>query len=336
MTKLKKITRIIGAVSEPALKGVAGPLLAPVWDTVKAFNDAAIDQISQNREKRLDRFHRALVKGVPPNKAAMLLHSNDTDYGSYESLLNACWQDIEESKTELYARLASKVLADELRSDFRLSFIMFLRDLSSDECAFLKTLYISGKYDFLPNSSSGNQLRNLVSSQNPIEKLALKKFESYYLFDSSESNVTHFGESFLQSIYSSQELTPQAIGKKHYKGHTARVFCDFNDLIAQQYSNAVCHHLFEKNFSCSVVDIYEGSFRNSFSHDIVILVVGRNTNIKKLELFNSNKKRRNTHSIKFNFLVSNNNSDNVTFEFDQVHNVRSIDELKECLDSISQ
>ncbi|MBJ7222728.1 MULTISPECIES: hypothetical protein [unclassified Brenneria] len=151
--KNKKNTIIKSTISKTADIGANLALsFVPRGNTTYELAKLGIKQakryVTERQEKRIVDFHAKLLK--PNTTGDSGLSDACIEAVDYHALLNACLQDIEDEKTELYATLAWNAAFRNLSSIDLRFFCFSLSEMTFNDLEEMRVAYIASKFNLVP------------------------------------------------------------------------------------------------------------------------------------------------------------------------------------------
>ncbi|WP_421533358.1 hypothetical protein [Morganella morganii] len=183
-----------------------------VYELAKLGVEQTRKYLNQRQEKRIAEFHANLLK--PESESV----TNDAyiEVVDYHTLLNACLQDIEDEKTELYATLARHAaLRKSSPTDLRF-FSISLSEMTFSCLEEMRVAYIASKFNLIPTEGGGRYEKSLSIEHSPSGLIyGRKMMEMRGFVDNSKLNL--YGERFVQACYPSEKLLPRSIHMSEWR-----------------------------------------------------------------------------------------------------------------------
>ncbi|WP_454061413.1 hypothetical protein [Candidatus Nitrospira salsa] len=189
-----------------------------VYELVKALINHGRQYYLDRTESRLEEFHLGLLNGIESQEEYSDFINKPFDLDDYYALLASCVQDIENEKVEIYSQLMRGLIGGELDPEMRRHFVKACQKLTYSELCFLKDLYIYSKHDLMTVGGIQEQIKTMLSTHEPLRRLAIEKLMSSGFIDKEERNITSMGEKFISIIFPSGALSPEAVGRKPFSG----------------------------------------------------------------------------------------------------------------------
>jgi hypothetical protein len=189
-----------------------------IYDTTKVLIDHAKNYFSDRTTNRIEDFHTALLQGNADQDKFQNFLNMPFELDDYYTLLSSCIQDIEAEKVDIYSSLMKSFIKSELGAEIRRHFIISCKELTNFDISFLKNLYINSKNDLMTVGGIHTQIKKILSTKNELEIIAIEKLKKLGFIELSGKSITSLAEKFIDSIFTSDELLPAAIGQKQFSG----------------------------------------------------------------------------------------------------------------------
>lgn len=196
-----------------------------VFDIGKALLDHGRRYIADRNDGRLEKFHRILLDHDGQKEYQDDILNSEFEADDYHAILSSCLQDIEDQKTDVYARLLRAFIVESVSEDNRQLYIQAVKNFSMADIRYLRIIYINSKYDLMTAGGSSGQLKELFKTQHPLRQISLSRFVYMGFVRSNEMDLSELGQRFVQLCSTKDELTPDAIGKKAWTGVTVSILC---------------------------------------------------------------------------------------------------------------
>lgn len=185
-----------------------------VYELAKLGVEQTRNYLNQRQEKRIAEFHAKLLK--PETEPEGVTDDAYIEVVDYHTLLNACLQDIEDEKTELYATLARHAaLRKSSPTDLRF-FSISLSEMTFSCLEEMRVAYIASKFNLIPTEGGGRYEKSLSTEHSPSGLIyGRKMMEMRGFVDNCTLNL--YGERFVQACYPSEKLLPRSIHMSEWK-----------------------------------------------------------------------------------------------------------------------
>jgi hypothetical protein len=300
MKKNKSISRskksIVKVSDFLAREGVAA--LVPggglFYDATKALFQHGKQYFHDRTEDRIEEFHQALLTGNFDEKEFEKFLDKEFDLDDYYAVLSSCVQDIEDEKIRIYSQLMQSLMMNIIKPNIRRHFITSSKYLSFQDLCFLRELYINSKYDLMTVGGSSQQVKNLLSTVDIFKDLTIEKLISRGFIHKNKSRITPVGEQYTESIFPTNELKPESIGRKPWTGiNIVIVSYQLGDQQHNIVSKEVQEALWKTHIKSSIHIIDQKRPTTSLFYGAGVLLVGEKIiedNYKKsLETFSRKK-----------------------------------------------
>lgn len=263
------------------------------YDAGKTLFQHGKQYFQDRTEIRLDEFHQALLTGNFNEKEFEKILEKEFDLDDYYSILSSCVQDIEDEKIKIYAQLMQSLILKILDKNVRRHFITTSKSLAFQELSFLKELYINSKFDLMTVGGTSEQVKELLSSKDILKDLTIEKLVSSGFIHKNKSGLTPIGEQYAESIFSSNELKPEAIGREPWTGiHIVIVSYQLEDQQHSVVGRSIQEALWKINIKSSI-HILDQRPTTSMFYGAGFLLVGdkkiEDKHIKALAMFSRKK-----------------------------------------------
>lgn len=224
--KNKKNTIIKSTISKTADIGANLALsFVPGGNTAYELAKLGIKQakryVTERQEKRIVDFHAKLLK--PNTTGDSGLSDACIEAVDYHALLNACLQDIEDEKTELYATLAWNAAFRNLSSIDLRFFCFSLSEMTFNDLEEMRVAYIASKFNLVPPEGAGRFEKSLSPEQSPSGLFYGRKLMEIRGFV-EKSKINQYGEKFVQACYPTEKLLPESIQMSEWKNAGSPIF----------------------------------------------------------------------------------------------------------------
>lgn len=206
------LTKIADIGARFALEFVPGG--NPVYELAKMGFEEAKKFVDQRREKRIEDFHTSLLK--PYASSDLDLKNLSILTADYHALLNACINDIEDEKTELYAFMARNAAAKRLPPNSLRFFCVSLSEMTFNDLEEMRVAYITTKFKIIPPEGSGRFQKSLSTDMSPSELFFGRKMMELRGFVEKDK-LNSYGEQFIQACYPKEKLLPASINMLEWK-----------------------------------------------------------------------------------------------------------------------
>ncbi|MCX5886083.1 MAG: hypothetical protein NT096_09280 [Proteobacteria bacterium] len=188
------------------------------YEAAKALFQHGKQYFHDRTEDRLEEFHQAILTGNFDEKECEEFLDKEFDLNDYYAVLSSCVQDIEDEKIRIYSQLMQSLIMNVIKPNIRRHFITSSKDLSFQDLCFLRELYINNKYDLMTVGGPPQQVKNLLSTIDIFKDLTIEKLISRGFIHKNKSGITPYGEQYTESIFPTNELKPESIGRKPWTG----------------------------------------------------------------------------------------------------------------------
>ncbi len=192
-----------------------------VYELIKLGVEQTKRYITEKQEKRIADFHAALLK---PNSTGDVELSNAyIEVADYHALLNACLQDIEDEKTELYATLARNAVFRRISPGDLRFFCISLKELTFNDLEEMRVAFIASRFNIVPPVGAGRFEKSLSPEQSP-SRLAYGRNQMKLRGFVEDGKINQYGEKFVQTCYSAEKLLPESIQMSEWKNAGSPIF----------------------------------------------------------------------------------------------------------------
>ncbi|MEQ9848447.1 hypothetical protein [Pectobacterium brasiliense] len=185
-----------------------------VYELIKLGVEQAKRYATERQEKRIADFHTALLK--PNNTGGIELSDAYIEIADYHALLNACLQDIEDEKTELYATLARNAVFKKMSSRDLRFFCISLKEITFNDLEEMRVAYIASNFNIVPPTGAGRFEKSLSPEHSPSGLTYgrnLMKLRGFI----EDGKINQYGEKFVQTCYPTEKLLPESIQMVEWK-----------------------------------------------------------------------------------------------------------------------
>lgn len=247
-----------------------------IYDAAMVLVNHGKNYFSDRTADRIEEFHSALLMGdVNQDKFKQFINT-PFQLDDYYAVLSLCVQDIEAEKVEIYSSLMRSLIENQIDRDLRRHFINSSKELTYSDLNFLKTIYINSKHDLMTVGGAKRQVENMLATEDTLHILTIAKLKTFGFISTTEATITHLAEQFVNIIFPSNELSPEAIGKKEFSGiKIVIVSYHLNDPIHINITTQVQDALWSRQIKSYIHIIDSSSVANSvISYSAALLVVG--------------------------------------------------------------
>jgi len=188
------------------------------YELAKALINHGKSYFSDRTEGRLEEFYLALLKGKTSENEYSDFLNKPMDIDDYYAVLTSCIQDIENEKVSIYSQLMVGLIVSNISGEVRRHFIRTCEELTYSELCFFKDLYINSEHDLMTVGGVQQQVKEMLSTNEPLRRLAIAKLMSSGFIDKDESGITSMGKIFISIIFPPDALSPEAVGRKPFSG----------------------------------------------------------------------------------------------------------------------
>lgn len=253
------------------------PGAALMYDVGKLAVQHAKQYFSDRTGQRVNDFHMGLVRGETESQESIdKLMSKPFSLDEYHAVLNACVQDIENEKTEVYSQLMKSLITDEITGDYRRFFITVTKTLNASEIDFLRTLYINANHDMMTVGGTHQQVTSILKGKNldAMTKITVNTLVSYGLITEERDDITRIGRLYAETLFVKSELTPVSIGRKEFKNIKVAILNykigdSIHDSVAEHLGNA----LWEKGIKSSILTLSKSSHQAKIMFNVGVLLL---------------------------------------------------------------
>lgn len=201
-------------------------------------------------EQRLYDFHMGIIKDETVDKENLeSILKKPFDLDEYHSVLNACVQDIENEKTEIYSDLMKSLMIKEISTRYRRFFITITKQLTIVEIELIRNLYINANYDMMTVGGTSQQVTAILNSQDIMTDITIRTLVSYGLVADDRKGMTDLGKLYAETLFEKNKLTPDSINRQEYKMINVAIL---NYMISDRTHDQVSCHLQNSLFSHGV------------------------------------------------------------------------------------
>lgn len=190
------------------------PGTGAIYEFAKFSVGKAQEYARQKQDQRIMDFHRMLIGDS--DKWDTELAEQSIDDADFHALLIACTQDIEDEKTSLYATLAKNAALREIGSTDLRFFTLSLHELTYSQLHSMREAYIAKNNLLVPHSGPGNHTVDL----SPENVYGHARHGRQIMADrgfTTDGTINSYGEYFIKSCYSSDDLEPESINLKKWR-----------------------------------------------------------------------------------------------------------------------
>ncbi|GKW11378.1 hypothetical protein PEC301899_16600 [Pectobacterium carotovorum subsp. carotovorum] len=185
-----------------------------VYELIKLGVKQAKRYVTERQEKRIADFHSVLLK--PSITGDIELSDAYIEVADYHALLNACLQDIEDEKTELYATLARNAVLRKISSRDLRFFCISLKEITFSDLEEMRVAYIASNFNIVPPVGAGRFEKSLSPDQSSLGLAYSRKLMELRGFV-EDGKINHYGENFVQTCYPNEKLLPESIQMSEWK-----------------------------------------------------------------------------------------------------------------------
>lgn len=185
-----------------------------VYEIVKLGVEQAKLYVTERQEKRIFDFHKALLKPNPTEDIE--LSDAYIEVADYHVLLNACVQDIEDEKTELYSTLARNAALKKVNSIDLRFFCVSLSGMTFNDLEEMRVAYIASNFNLVPPAGSGKFEKSLSSEHSSNGLVYGRKLMELRGFV-EEGKINEYGQKFVKTCYPAENLLPESIHMCEWK-----------------------------------------------------------------------------------------------------------------------
>ncbi|POD98128.1 hypothetical protein BV924_05600 [Pectobacterium odoriferum] len=185
-----------------------------VYELIKLGIEQAKRYATERQEKRIADFHTILLQ--PNTTGDIELSETYIDVADYHVLLNACLQDIEDEKTELYATLAKNAFLTKIPPRDLRFFCISLKEITFNDLEEMRVAYIASNFNIVPPVGAGRFEKLLSPEQSPSELAYGRKLMELRGFV-EDGKINQYGERFVQTCYPTEKLLPESIQMFEWK-----------------------------------------------------------------------------------------------------------------------
>ncbi len=191
------------------------------YELAKLGVEQAKRYVTERQEKRIADFHTMLLK--PNADEERGLDDACIQAVDYHALLNACLQDIEDEKTELYATLTRNAAFRKLHSRDLRFFCVSLSEMTFNDLEEMRVAYIASKFKLVPSEGAGRFEKSLSPERSPSELVYGRKLMELRGFVEN-GKMNQYGEKFVQACYPTEKLLPESIKMSEWKNADSPIF----------------------------------------------------------------------------------------------------------------
>ncbi|MEZ9133661.1 hypothetical protein AB4143_05845 [Vibrio breoganii] len=223
-------------------------------------------------EQRVYDFHVGIISDETADEAkfkSFLAKSFDLD--EYHAVLNACVQDIENEKTEIYSDLMKSLMVKGIATRHRRFFITVTKQLTFVEIDFFRNLYINANFDMMTVGGTQQQVISMLSSQDTMTDITIRTLVSYGLVTDDRKGMTGLGKLYAEALFEQQKLTPKSINRQKFTGLNIAIL---NYMISDKTHDQVSHYLQESLWRHGVKSSVLALNRNSVRQPPLLFSAG--------------------------------------------------------------
>jgi hypothetical protein len=249
MDKENSLTRskkTVSSLADILLKEGVNTLLpgsSLVYEVGKLAVQHGKQYFTDRTEQRLYDFHMGIVQGEANDEANLeSILKKPFNLDEYHAVLNACVQDIENEKTEIYSDLMKSLMVKEITTKHRRFFITVTKQLTFTEIELIRNLYINANYDLMTVGGTSQQVTSMLTSQDVLTDITIRTLVSYGLVTDDRKDMTSLGKLYAEVLFEENKLTPKSINRQEYTKINVAIL---NYMISDKIHDQVSHHLQE-------------------------------------------------------------------------------------------
>lgn len=204
------------------------PLGGIGYDWIKVLINHALKYREDQNQERIENFHHAIFQGVDASEKQQILEC-DFSMKDYIQILSYVVRDDENEKMDVYARIFKALQNNAIPQNYRNHFLRSSRELLTDDIEFMRKVFIVSKFKFKDDGDIDHQMRNLTITTDPIINLSIQNLvRTGFLYEkpaTGPNKPTEMLNAFVNIIYTPNDLTPEAIGKKVWSDHNVTIVC---------------------------------------------------------------------------------------------------------------
>ncbi|PSV34619.1 hypothetical protein [Photobacterium sp. GB-210] len=256
MDKENSLTRskkTVSSLADILLKEGVNTLLPGstlVYEVGKLAIQHGKQYFTDRTEQRLHDFHLGIVQSETNdevNLEGILKKTFNLD--EYHAVLNACVQDIENEKTEIYSVLMKSLMVKEITTRHRRFFITVTKQLTFTEIELIRKLYINSSYDLMTVGGTSQQITSILTSHDALTDITIRTLVSYGLVANDRKDMTSLGKLYAEVLFEENKLPPKSINRQEYTKINVAIL---NYMIGDKTHDQVSRHLHESLWSHGV------------------------------------------------------------------------------------
>lgn len=241
LTRSKKTT---SSLADILLKEGFNTLLpgsSLVYEVGKLAVQHTKQYFTDRTEQRLRDFHMGIVQGEVNDEANLeSILKKSFNLNEYHAVLNACVQDIENEKTEIYSGLMKSLMIKDITTRHRRFFITVTKLLTFTEIEFIRNLYINANYDLMTAGGTYQQLSSMLTKRDALTDITIRTLVSYGLVTDDRKKMTSLGKLYAEALFDENKLTAKSINRQEYTNINVAIL---NYMISDKTHDRVSNYL---------------------------------------------------------------------------------------------
>ncbi|ALP54976.1 hypothetical protein Tel_17120 (plasmid) [Candidatus Tenderia electrophaga] len=245
-----------------------------LFDGAKVLFGHGRKYIQDRNDERISEFHNVLMSHTSSPEECEALLNGEFEESDYHAILGSCIQDIEDEKTEVYARLLRSLIIDPPHKNIKIIFIEASKNLSLSDLEYLKEIYIQSKYDLMTVGGTSHQIEILLKQTDTIRGISINRFVNLGFLNNEKANITELASDFIKRAYGEENLTPEATGRKSWTGIRISVLSfDIGNIDHSMFYETIERDLFSRQIKANVHNLdSRNRFRYGLCHGGIVLV----------------------------------------------------------------
>lgn len=217
------VLKIFDIAVSAGIASTGAVLPGAVYEFSKMGAGKIRDYIHSRDDRRINEFHKKLL--CPDGVLDEGILAGEIEEANYHALLNACLSDIEDEKTELYAKLTRTIAAKGINGKLYRHFILSLKDISWDDFDYLRQVYVISENSIIASRNGGTVSADSFIGDIPqagVHGLPATTLKTKGFLEGK--NITYVGSQFVKACSPEDDLAPGAYGFRVWSKHHCRVY----------------------------------------------------------------------------------------------------------------
>jgi len=202
------------------------------WEILQSITQHVLSAKEERDKDRALSFMETLLEDRPNEVDAEEILEHKVDPNDLYTLLRGALQDDEDVKTIYYAELLRKIALGRVQDDYKLYMVKAVRELSSRDIELLGKLYVTDRFDVMPDKGLRMDPKMLLEGTEVMDRLTNRNLSRLGLLDGDINSLRPNSLTLLTAefLFRKSDLRPNALGLEQWRDEKAIILTSQDDV----------------------------------------------------------------------------------------------------------